>query len=170
MQLATIAPVITPASVAGDLRANQAKGAALTSLRVGSQQRAQTRGAPISQKLGALAIITATRSPTKLVKMLPRNIRQAASTRGSRRSKKAKQHRFQYHSSGQYKHRAGQSDCRHHDLHEWDNRLARQRRLRSECDQQQNQQLESTASELHIHILGSEEDLWTRMFLSVNSW
>jgi len=89
MQLATIAPVMAPATAAGDLRDNQGNGAALTSLRVGSQQRAQTSGAPISQKLGALAIITATRSPTKLVNTLPRNIRQAARRRGSRRSKTA---------------------------------------------------------------------------------
>jgi hypothetical protein len=48
----------------------------------------------MSQKLGALAIITATRRPTKLVKILPRNIRQAARTRGSRRSKKANSTHF----------------------------------------------------------------------------
>ena len=49
----------------------------------------QVDHAPINQKLGALAIITATRSPTKLVNTLPRNIRQAARRRGSRRSKTA---------------------------------------------------------------------------------
>lgn len=76
-------------SAAGDIRASHASGAALTSLRDGSQHREQTTGTPMSQKLGALAIITATSRPTKLVRTFPRNIRQAARKRGSRRSKTA---------------------------------------------------------------------------------
>src|ERR1700721_2746463 len=89
MQLATIAPVMIPARTAGGMRANDASGAVFTSLRDGIQHRPQTSGIAKSQRAGALAIITATTRPTKLVNTLPRNIRQAACKRGSRRSKKA---------------------------------------------------------------------------------
>jgi hypothetical protein len=88
-QLASRALVMITATTAGDVRANHAKGATLTSLRDGSQHRRQTSGSPINQIPGELAIITATSSPTKLVSTLPRNIRQAARTGGRRRSKTA---------------------------------------------------------------------------------
>ena len=90
MQLATRAVVMIPARPAGDIRDNHASGAALTSLREGSQHRKQTSGTPTNQIPGALAIITATSSPTKLVNTFPRNIRQAAFQRGRRLSKTAK--------------------------------------------------------------------------------
>src|ERR1041384_1386084 len=89
MLLATMAPLMIPARVAGKFRAGHVNGAALTSLRVGNQHRKQTTGTPMSQILGELAIIKATSRPTKLVNTLPRNIRQAARRRGSRRSKTA---------------------------------------------------------------------------------
>src|SRR5215469_5186188 len=89
IQLATIAALMIPAREPGDIWASHANGAALTSLRAGNQHRKQTTGTPMNQALGALAIIIATTRPTKLVNTLPRNIRQAARRRGSRRSKMA---------------------------------------------------------------------------------
>src|SRR5262249_14740913 len=89
MQLTIIAPVISKARAVGELRASQGKGAALTSLRAGSQHSTITTGAPSNQKVGALAIIMATRTPIKLVSTLPRSIRHAARMRGRRGSKRA---------------------------------------------------------------------------------
>ena len=89
MQLAIKAPVIATARAAGDMVASHGNGAALTSLREGSQQRKLTSGTPMTQIPAEVAIITATIRPTKLVNTLPRNIRQAACRRGSRLSKKA---------------------------------------------------------------------------------
>src|SRR5579859_2752329 len=89
MQLATIEPVMSPARTEGGTRVNHVSGAAFTSLRDGIQHRPQTSGTATSQMAGALASITATTKPIKLVNTFPSNIRQAACKRGSRRSKKA---------------------------------------------------------------------------------
>src|SRR6266446_10954461 len=109
IQLINIALVMPVARTAGDLPANQANGAALTSLRAGNQHRRITTGAPKDQPTGELAIITATSRPTKLVNTLPSNIRHAARRRGSRGSNKANSTDFSTTARCQYKNRAGKS-------------------------------------------------------------